>query len=189
MAVRTKFSETGEFQPEWKPPVRLLCGLMYGKNESLSAIRQSKPLHRLLLPSQILFLQQNRPGVLSVNDPKGNQQGQYPRQSLHLQPLHLPLRKHRSLTSLHGHSGDVRDFEVTGVKMELSELLHFCSKPPPKTWLCCQFSINCPSTYPQRTSPTRWSFWYIFPSHLFFSRNFHLTSKQSNTGPSTPPPK
>ena len=22
MAVRTKFSDTGEFQPEWKPPVR-----------------------------------------------------------------------------------------------------------------------------------------------------------------------
>ena len=28
MAVRTKFSETGEFQPEWKPPVRRSFGLV-----------------------------------------------------------------------------------------------------------------------------------------------------------------
>ena len=28
MAVRSKFSETGEFQPEWKPPVRCFYGFV-----------------------------------------------------------------------------------------------------------------------------------------------------------------
>ena len=109
MAVRSKFSESGEFQPEWKPPVVCFFELVEILNLH-QRFRQSKLLQRLLLQQLKLFLQQNRPGVLSVhNAPKGKQE-RNPSRSLQLRPLDLLFRKHRSLTSLPGRSGDVRDF-------------------------------------------------------------------------------
>ena len=53
MAVRSKFSESGEFQPEWKPPVRCFYRLVELLNLH-PRFRQSK----LLLLSLLLLLHQ-----------------------------------------------------------------------------------------------------------------------------------
>ena len=109
----------------------------------LSEIRPLKPLHRLHLPIQRLFLQPNRHGVSSVNDLKGNQQGRSPRRSQQLQALHLPFRKPRSLTSLPGRSGDVRDFDLSYAIMKMN---HYISAANPL--LRPSSAINSPSTAP-----------------------------------------
>ena len=59
MAVRSKISENGEFQPEWKPPVclsfiGLFCMEIFGSSTQEFFFRQSRLLKSLLL----LFLHQ-----------------------------------------------------------------------------------------------------------------------------------
>ena len=173
MAVRSKFSEAGEFQPEWKPPVRFFI-MSWKYLNPHPRFRQSKLLQSLLLPNQKLFLRQNRPGVSSVhNAPKGKQE-RTPKRSLQLRDLDLALslRKHQRLTFLPGHSGDVRDFQLLALRMEMNRY-----KSAANPLLRPGSAINSPSTAPAtipHEPPPRAGLFGILHSCFFF--RVHLIS-------------